>query len=101
MPQNESDSEVLDKDEVQEPGMYNVILLNDNYTTMDFVVAVLTEIFHKTGEEAFQIMLDVHKKGAGVAGTYIEDVAATKSEMVNKIAYENGFPLKTKIQPVK
>ena len=94
----ESDSEVLDKVDLQEPGMYNVLLLNDNYTTMDFVVAVLMQIFGKTSEQAMDIMLSVHEHGKGIAGTYVQDIAETKSNMVHKAAKEYGFPLKTKIE---
>lgn len=94
--QIESDSEVLDQ--LKEPGMYKVILLNDNYTPMDFVVAILMQIFGKSVDEATKIMLEVHKKGSAIAGIYIKDIAETKSELSNKIAFEKGFPLKTKVQ---
>lgn len=96
MEQIEKNSEVLDQ--IKEPGMYKVLLLNDNYTPMDFVIAVLMQIFGKTTREATKIMLDVHEKGSGVAGVYIRDIAETKCELSNKVAFEKGFPLKTKIQ---
>lgn len=85
-------------DKIKEPGMYKVILLNDNYTPMDFVIAVLMQIFGKTTNEATKIMLDVHQKGAGIAGVYIRDIAETKCALSNKVAFEKGFPLKTKVQ---
>jgi len=74
--------------------MYRVILHNDHYTTMDFVVTVLMKIFHKPAAEATKIMLDVHKKGKGICGVYTYDIALTKVRQVEKMAKENEFPLK-------
>jgi ATP-dependent Clp protease adaptor protein ClpS len=76
------------------PSLYNVFLLNDDYTTMDFVVHILENIFLKNLTEATQIMLHVHKKGVGLAGVYPRDIAETKVERVHRIARENEFPLK-------
>jgi ATP-dependent Clp protease adaptor protein ClpS len=80
--------------QLDEPKMYRVILHNDHYTTMEFVVTVLMKIFHKSAAEATQIMLDVHKKGLGLCGVYTCDIAMTKVEQVAKMAKENEFPLK-------
>ena len=80
--------------QVREPGKFSVILLNDNYTTMDFVVTVLREIFHKSAIEANRIMLDVHRKGKGRVGVYPYDIAATKVVQVESRAARAGFPLK-------
>lgn len=77
-----------------EPRMYRVILHNDHYTTMDFVVAVLMKIFHRPASEAVRIMLDVHRKGMGMCGVYTYDVAVTKVSQVHRLAKENGYPLK-------
>lgn len=79
---------------VKSPRLYRVILYNDDYTTMDFVVQVLKEIFNKPDQEAEMIMLDVHKKGKGVCGVYIYDVAVTKVKQVHRLAKENEFPLR-------
>ncbi len=79
---------------LKEPVMYRVILHNDHYTTMDFVVEVLMKIFHKPAAEATKIMLDVHRRGQGLCGIYIYDVAVTKVSQVDKMAKENEFPLK-------
>ena len=79
---------------LEEPKTYRVILHNDHYTTMDFVVTVLMQIFHKSAAEATKIMLDVHKKGKGVCGIYVYDVAVTKVSQIAKMAKEAGFPLK-------
>ena len=77
----------------KEPEMYKVILLNDHYTTMDFVVEVIRGIFHKSAGEATKIMMDVHKKGKGVVGTYPLDIASTKVWQVQEKAREKDFPL--------
>jgi ATP-dependent Clp protease adaptor protein ClpS len=80
--------------EVDEPPMYKVMLLNDDYTTMDFVVEVLVYVFKKPPDEATLIMLNVHRKGVGVCGTYPYEIAETKVNLVENLARENGFPLK-------
>jgi ATP-dependent Clp protease adaptor protein ClpS len=85
---------------VKEPALYQVILLNDHYTTMDFVVEVLIVIFHKAVEEANRIMLDVHEKGKGIVGAYTWDIAATKAEQVHAAAKANEFPLRCIVEPV-
>jgi len=73
---------------------FRVYLLNDDYTTMDFVVHVLMEVFHKQFNQAQDIMLQVHKNGKGLCGVYGYEVAETKVLMVRKLAKQNGFPLK-------
>ena len=80
--------------EVEEPPMYRVLLLNDDYTTMEFVVEVLVYVFQKSPEEATRIMLNVHRRGVGVCGIYPFEVAETKVDTVESLARENGFPLK-------
>jgi ATP-dependent Clp protease adaptor protein ClpS len=74
--------------------MYRVILLNDDYTTQDFVIEVLVVIFHKSVPDATKIMLDVHHKGKGIVGLYTYDIALTKVTSVESMAEERGFPLK-------
>ncbi len=80
--------------EVEEPPMYRVMLLNDDYTTMEFVVEVLVYVFQKSAEEATRIMLNVHRSGVGICGIYPCEVAETKVNTVGTLARENGFPLK-------
>ena len=80
--------------EVDEPPLYKVMLLNDDYTTMEFVVEVLMYVFQKSGEQATQIMLNVHRSGVGVCGIYPLEIAETKVDTVLRLAQENGFPLK-------
>ena len=83
----------------QEPELYKVVLLNDDYTTMEFVVNVLESVFEKSPAEAFQIMMHVHTNGRGIAGVYPWEVAETKVETVSGLAREAGFPLKATTEP--
>ena len=86
------------RDKITEPPMYKVLLHNDDYTTMDFVVEVLMGVFHKSFEEATMIMLSVHKTGTGVCGIYTYEIAETKSEIIQEMARDRGFPLKSSIE---
>lgn len=79
---------------LKEPEMYRVLLHNDHYTTMDFVVEVLMTVFHMTNADATRIMLDVHKKGIGICGVYTYDIAVTKVEQVHLMAKAKQFPLR-------
>ena len=81
-------------DIIDEPPLYKVILLNDDYTTMDFVVEILEDIFHKTPSEATRIMLLIHNTGSGVCGKYPKEIAETKIDLVHARARSAGFPLK-------
>jgi ATP-dependent Clp protease adaptor protein ClpS len=86
--------EEIDSDiALDEPPMYRVVLHNDDYTTMEFVVHVLTTIFHKSAQEAERIMLAVHEQGRGVCGVYTREIAQTKVEQVKTLAKQNQFPL--------
>ena|SRR5690348_11035733 len=82
------------KVEKREPTLYKVVLLNDDYTTMEFVVTVLESIFQRSPAEAYQIMMHVHVNGRGIAGVYPWEVAETKAGEVISRAREAGFPLK-------
>src|SRR5215471_10761611 len=90
------DSVVKERVQVQkkEPTLYKVVLLNDDYTTMDFVMHVLEEVFQKSPAEAYKIMMNVHVNGRGIAGVYPWEVAETKVSAVITMAREAGFPLK-------
>jgi len=83
-----------DQTELREPKLYRVILHNDHYTTMDFVVDVLVKVFHKPAVEATKIMLDVHRRGRGVCGIYTYDIAVTKVNRVQTMAKMREFPLR-------
>ena len=82
------------KTEKKEPILHKVVLLNDDYTTMEFVVQVLMSVFQKSPAEAFQIMMHVHVNGRGIAGVYPWELAETKADTVISLAREAGFPLK-------
>ncbi len=98
---HEFESDVITEQDIdiKEPKSYNVILYNDNYTTMEFVVYVLESIFHHRGKIAEKIMLDVHNKGKGIAGTYTRDIAETKALQTRNLAKEHNFPLKCVAEP--
>jgi ATP-dependent Clp protease adaptor protein ClpS len=81
-------------DEVQEPFMYRVLLHNDDYTSMEFVVEVLQFVFNKSIEDSTRIMLKVHNEGIGLCGIYTYEIAETKVNMVKTLAIEREFPLK-------
>lgn len=80
--------------EVKKPKMYKVLIYNDDYTTMEFVVEILIKIFKKQPIEATKIMYDVHRKGVGVAGIYSYDIATTKTIQAKSMSESSGFPLK-------
>jgi ATP-dependent Clp protease adaptor protein ClpS len=87
------------KPKLQKPLLYKVLLLNDDYTPMEFVVVVLERIFYKNLEQATQIMLHVHTKGLGVCGVYTRDIAETKVRQVLAFAGENQHPLQCTMEP--
>ena len=91
-----ADTEELTKtdQELKTPDMFRVVLHNDDYTTMEFVVEVITRVFHKSAIEASKIMLVVHRQGRGTAGVYTEDIAATKIQQVHRMAQKHNFPLR-------
>jgi len=84
--------------QLKKPPLYSVFLLNDDYTTMDFVIHILETVFHLQAIEATRIMLHVHKNGKGLAGTYTREIAETKIETVHKIARDHEFPLKCSME---
>ncbi|MFU2208327.1 ATP-dependent Clp protease adapter ClpS [Solidesulfovibrio sp. C21] len=88
------------EEEVREPRRYKVLLHNDDYTTMEFVIQVLVGVFHKNENEATQIMLNVHNNGVGVCGEYTAEVAELKVSLVHRLARENGYPLKCSMEEV-
>ena len=83
---------------LKKPKMYRVLLHNDDYTTMEFVVWVLQSIFHHSEAEAVQIMLHVHKKGLGVAGVYTYEVAETRIRQVETLARQHEYPLRCSME---
>jgi ATP-dependent Clp protease adaptor protein ClpS len=97
------DSVVLERrtQRVQPPKLYQVVLLNDDFTPMEFVVMVIQEFFNKDRETATQIMLKIHLQGKGVCGVFSRDVAATKVELVLGAARQAGHPLQCVSEPVE
>lgn len=87
-----------DREVLQEPPLYKVLLHNDDYTTMDFVVMVLVTVFAKNSDEATRIMLNVHHQGIGIAGVYTREVAETKVAIVHRLARRHQFPLKCTLE---
>jgi len=85
---------------IQPPKMHQVVMLNDDFTPMEFVVAVLQRFFNKNHEEATQIMLKIHLHGKGICGIYTRDVASTKVEQVLEAAHHAGHPLQCVSEPV-
>jgi ATP-dependent Clp protease adaptor protein ClpS len=81
------------------PPMYKVVMLNDDYTPMDFVVTALMEVFHRSQADATRIMLDIHNQGSGICGVYTRDVAETKAEIVIERAHSQGHPLQCVVEP--
>lgn len=83
-----------EKKKTKEPERYHVVMLNDDFTTMEFVIEVLVTIFNKDVVTATNIMRSIHEKGRGIAGTYSFDIASTKVKEVHTQAKEKGYPLK-------
>jgi len=95
-----TDGEILErtKQETKKPELFKVLLLNDDYTTMEFVVLVLEQVFLKSPAEAFRVMMHVHTQGKGLCGLYPHDIAETKIETVHEMAKEHGFPLRADME---
>ncbi len=96
----ENQGELLEETQhaTEEPPIYKVLLHNDDYTTMDFVVQILEELFHKSPAEAMSIMLNVHHQGIGICGLYPREIAETKVSQVHARARNAGFPLRASIE---
>ncbi len=99
LPDLKEDVVTENEEELSEPPLFKVLLHNDNYTTKEFVVRIIVSVFGKTLEEATQLMWAVHKKGVGVCGVYPFEVAETKVNLVTATARENGFPLRSTMEP--
>ncbi|MCK4738044.1 MAG: ATP-dependent Clp protease adaptor ClpS [Sulfurimonas sp.] len=93
-----TDLELIEETILKHPKKYKVLILNDDYTSMEFVIDILMGIFHKSYQEAQNIMLEVHKKDKGVCGVYTNEIAETKIMQVHKKARESGFPLRAEME---
>jgi len=89
---------VTERDSLQEPPRYKVLLHNDDYTTMDFVIMILQTVFQKNTDEATRIMLSVHHQGIGIAGVFTREIGETKIAIVHRMAKRNQFPLKCSLE---
>lgn len=99
MPQEQTGVKERQRTRLREPKRYKVILHNDDFTTMEFVVMVLAVVFRKTEADAESIMLNVHRQGRGVAGIYTYDIALTKAQKATQMARAEGFPLRITVEP--
>jgi ATP-dependent Clp protease adaptor protein ClpS len=88
------------KRKVAEPENFRVIMLNDDYTTMDFVIDILITVFHKSADDAARTMMDIHRTGRGIAGIYPFDIARTKAEQAHSIARQHEFPLRCLVEKI-
>ncbi len=93
-----TDLEIINEISLKHPKKYKVLLLNDDYTSMEFVIDILMSIFHKSYQEAEAIMLEVHKKDKGLCGIYTHEIAETKVMQVHKRSRDNGFPLRAQME---
>lgn len=100
MAQEQTGVKERQRTKLREPKKYKVILHNDDFTTMEFVVMVLAVVFHKNEVDAERIMLDVHRHGQGIAGIYTYDIAVTKAQKATQMARDEDFPLRLSVQPV-
>ena len=98
-PQKDTETDVAVVEQVKLPRKYKVLLHNDDYSTMEFVIFVLEKFFKKSPSEAYTIMMSVHQEGVGVCGIYTREVAESKSVKVNNYAKTQGHPLKSSIEP--
>lgn len=96
--EQQSDTTTKQRTDNQEPPMYKVLIHNDDYTSMEFVVAVLMQIFDKPQPDATEIMISVHESGIGVAGVYTREISETKVEIVHQLAEQNEFPLRCSME---
>lgn len=94
----QDDADLLVEVELKEPSLYRVLLHNDDYTTMEFVITILVEVFRKQAEQAAAIMLAVHELGVGQCGVYTKEIAETKLHIVHRRARRAGFPLKATME---
>lgn len=97
-PHNQEAVDILVEEEIKEPPLYRVLLHNDNYTTMEFVIIILIDVFRKQAEQAAAIMLAVHEQGVGQCGVYTREIAETKVRLVHSRAKRAGFPLKATLE---
>lgn len=99
MPQEQTNVRERQKNNLKEPRLYKVIIHNDDFTTMDFVVEVLKTVFYYSNEKAESLMLQVHHANKAVVGIYTYDIAVSKANKATNLAREKGFPLRLTVEP--
>ena len=99
MPQEQTNVRERQKNNLKEPRLYKVIIHNDDFTTMDFVVEVLKTVFYYSNEKAESLMLQVHNANKAIVGIYIYDIAVSKANKATNLAREKGFPLRLTVEP--
>ena len=100
MSERKGSTATKERSKVQEPSLYKVLLHNDDYTSMEFVVAILEKVFQKSVAEASRIMLNVHQEGVGIAGVYTREICETKVAVVHDLARQSEYPLRCSIEKV-
>ena len=100
LPFDDLDTSALNEVEKDTPALFKVLMHNDNYSTMEFVIKILETVFRKSSTEANQIMLNVHLKGVGICGIYPFEIAETKVDAVHTAAEREGFPLRCSVEEV-
>ncbi len=98
LPLRERDTSTQTRERVARPPKFKVVLYNDDYTPMEFVVGVLERVFRKSPAEATELMLQIHRGGLGIAGVYVLEVAETKAATVHRLAEERGYPLRAGVE---
>ena len=98
--ERQTGGEILERtrQETKKPELFKILLLNDDYTTMEFVIEILENVFNKAPAEAYRIMMHVHRNGRGLAGVYTYEVAETKADQVASLARDAGFPLRATLE---
>ena len=99
-PKDQESVFIKERTDTKEPSLFKVLLHNDDYTSMEFVVSILENIFNKSTVDATRIMLNVHNEGIGVAGVYTREICETKIAVVHELARSNNFPLLCSMEPV-
>lgn len=88
------------RSKVREPSLYKVLLHNDDYTSMEFVIAILERVFRKNTSEATKVMMNVHQEGIGIAGIFTREICETKAAIVHDLARQNEYPLRCSVEKV-
>ena len=100
MSQKKGSTVTKDRSKVQEPSLYKVLLHNDDYTSMEFVIAVLERVFRKNTSEATKVMMNVHQEGIGIAGIFTREICETKAAIVHDLARQSEYPLRCSVEKV-